>query len=152
MIITSKPHGNNNVPSTGVLFEDRKVYYEYFVQQIKLLEDYGSKIPFADLFLDNSMYGLIDLDANLIELKNPNKDLVSVTGFNGQQFKLLNFVADAYLAMKSYMQKALLIGKVEANNPMTTLQIHRAYIDLNIYSAVTKDNLITDFKNSCLKD
>jgi hypothetical protein len=152
MIITSKPYGNNNVPSTGVLFEDRKVYYEYFVQQIKLLEDYGSKIPFADLFLDNSMYGLIDLDANLIELKNPNKDLISVTGFNGQQFKLLNFVADAYLSMKSYMQKALLIGKVEANNPMTTLQIHRAYIDLNIYSAVTKDNLITDFKNSCLKD
>lgn len=152
MNITSKPFGNNRVPSTGVLFEDRKVYYEYFIKNVQTLEDYGNAIPFADLFLDNSMYGLIDFDANLVELKNPKADLVSVTGFNGKQFKLLNFVADAYLAMKSYMEKALLIGKVEANNPMTTLQIHRAYIDLDIYSAVTKDNLIKDFKNTSLKD
>jgi len=148
---TSFPYGSNKVKSTSVLFEDRKLYKEYFIEQIKLIEDYGSKIPFADLYLDNSLYGLVDLNADLIQLKNPNTDLKIVNGYNNENFKLLNFIADAYLDLKEYLNKVFLIGKMPANNFMTEMQIYRAYINPDSYDIVIKDIIKNNFKNEYIK-
>lgn len=157
MIITTFPYGNNEVPSTSALFEDRKAYYEHFIQKIKnntspITEQPYTDIPFADLFLDNAMYGLIDLNAHLIELKNPENTLVSISGINNRQFRILNFVADAYYDMRNYFKRAISLGKVQANSPMMQMVIHRGYIDLTEYTEILNDNLINKFKNATLED
>lgn len=149
---TTFPYGNNNVASTSVLFEDRKLYKEYFIEQIKLLEDYGSKIPFGDLYLDNSLYGLVNTNADLIQLKNPDIDLVTISGNNNETYKLLNFVADAYYGLKEYFNKASVIGKLPANSFISQLQIYRAYINPDAVDAVIKDKIKNNFKKIYTKD
>lgn len=173
MAVLPKGLGKNSTVSKSSLFEYRKNYTEYYIPEIKLTatiipeEDsnvlnYNGIVPFANTYMENSMFGCIDKEGDIIIPKSKDLGFVDVTGINAAgEMKLLNFVADAYKDFKDYCFNSITLGKVSADSPLMNFNITKAFTDintvtvsyLNIYTETFKQQVIADKSlNNSIKD
>lgn len=142
------PLGKNSVSSLSVLYEDRE-YYSDFV--IPFVDRYvGDKKVFCDLLRENALYGLIDNNLNcIISDEVFMKEIPS--GDDKPKF-VMDFVADAFLAMNSYLSTAVMLGKMSNKSPFYNLKAYRAYINQKIFINSIKEEYAKNFKTYLLNN
>lgn len=124
----------NNNKSSASIFEARKNYYENtlsFITSSYILEDPSNnefsgisqdeyekkiKIPLSDVFTKNSLYGIFDLDGNIIAPVIADNNLISVGNREGNNIYLHNFVKDAYDDMRNYLNLQLVADRSLKNS------------------------------------
>lgn len=120
----SKPLGKNSVSSIYVLFEDRNYYHQVIIPAI--IGTYGF-VPFGDLIKENSLFGLVDnnLDVILPDISYFKK----VPSANKEEKLVMDFVADAFNEMNEYLASAVLMGKISSKSPYVNLKAHKCYLN-----------------------
>jgi hypothetical protein len=120
----NKPLGKNSISSLYVLFEDRSYYHDFIIPAI--IQNFGF-VPFGDLTKNNSLYGLVDEQLNVI---TPDSSFLKLIPSADNKDKLvMDFVADAFIEMNNYLASAVVIGKLSKNSPYFNLKSHRSYIN-----------------------
>lgn len=145
----------NDTTSTGVLFEARSFYKKYSVpfaieQNSNVVVDdeafgvfanspSGLKsnfIPTSDLYNENSLYGIVDHEGDVIIPYRNLKNFISVgIDENNDVIYLQDFVADAFNDMTKYLNEQILgncvsLSSIPAeimNSPFFNISVKKAY-------------------------
>ena len=145
----SKFRGSNSMTSPRDLFYHRANFY----QEAYYKAD-GPTPEVRDLhFAENTLYGRVDTRLNTV-YPNENKMVNIPSGDNPQaSYRLTNFVADAFINLRSRMSQAKDIGTIPDTDPVfSRFSIKRAYQSpFNLYSIYVQD-LMEDYITNFLYD
>jgi hypothetical protein len=149
----------NSTESTFILFEARQAYEEITLPYILTKSKYA--IPINDSYINNALYGFIDLDGDAIQPINILNNFKSFGNIDGTENKIQNFVADAYFEMKLFLNNAISQQNISENTIFTNLQIYNNYEDYDrlyrnyhfFFAKEFKDkSLDNNLNNSKIKD
>jgi hypothetical protein len=117
----------NKNTSTASLFEARKFYKEKTIPYI--LESIN--VPFSDLYLENALNGIVDLDGDIVcPIKDANK-IKSIGSNSGKGVYVQDFVADAFEGLKEHMKQMVLQAKLPKSTPFSLLKAYTGYISID---------------------
>lgn len=125
---------------TKNLFAARKKYANESISYIK--ENVG-EIPFSDFYRKNVLYGILDLDGDIVIPKNIELNM----SFVDNRFFLHDFCVSALTEMRKYISNAVLCGKMSATSPYANFKIKKAYTNLNDIQRINLINLANNFKS-----
>ena len=122
----------NATSNTFILFEARAAYEDVTLDYIRSNSPYV--IPFSDLYKNNALYGCIDLEGDAIQPVDI-EDNFKFFGNDGlKENKVQDFVADAFLSMKLFLNNAFLKQRVEQSTVYKNLQLFSRYDNIdNLY-------------------
>ncbi len=166
------PLTGNAAGSLKSLFEYRKNYDTISIPEISeaaskelngnYVANVTGKVPFVDTYYKHSLYGIIDFEGDIIKPVSENYGFIEVANLNNAGgYKLINFVADAYLAMRDYMRLILYKDVGNENSNLINLNITKAYSSpmstvgswYKIYAVTFRQQIINDkAKNSKIKN
>lgn len=150
----------NKTKSIAALFEARKFYEEStvpfitssYLDFVLTPEVKIKKIPFSNLYRENGFYGVVDDQSDIILPKKINSNFLSVGSKDGKDIVVQNFVADAFNAMKSFLNTQLIKNGVSRESPFFGLTPLKGYENIdNVYTA-TVLNAADKFKNIVIND
>lgn len=142
------PRGSNAVSSLRLLYQDRDYYKNFIIPFIS--NKFPEKVVFCDLFREQSLYGLINENFNVIEINDAF--LKPIKSANENKQMVLNFVADAFNEMNNYLYNCLIQGKLSRQSPFVNLSVHRSYLDPDILIKDIQERVIFDFKKQALNN
>lgn len=116
-------NSNNSIKSPGILFHGRRLYDAVLLDQ-----------PWAQNYLDlwnvSPLYGKVDRQYNLVQLRGRNLSTVR-DGMNRGNISALNFVADAFNAMGIYLKELEVKKKIPAETFFHPLEAYSGWSDFN---------------------
>ncbi len=159
----------NDTDSTTVLFEARDFFKKYTTPyaEYRALTSINSKvsfenrriIPFSDLYRENSLYGTIDDEGDIISPLPTMSNFRSVgNDIDGNIIYLQNFVADAMTDMVKYLDDRMTAGCVGAlpadiaGSQFLHLKVKKAYKPSSEVSSLYSANAVitaNKFKEYC---
>jgi hypothetical protein len=144
----NKPRGENSVRSTGVLFEDRKYYSEFILPYMELYLQRND--IFGNLTEKNSLYGLVDTNMDVVAPLS--LFMKEVPSSDNDKKYVLDFVADAFNEMNSYLKSAAAFGKFSKTSVFYDLKVSRAHDQEMKILGKSKEMWIYSFKEYLLND
>jgi hypothetical protein len=106
------------------LFQARKKYQN---ESLKYIDQNTGLVPYSDLYRNHALYGLLDLEGDIIIPKSIETNFSTVDN----DFLLQNFCVEAYNDLKKYINDAVLCGKMSSESPYANIEIKKAFKDLN---------------------
>jgi len=130
-------NSSNKIDKSGVLFYGKRMYYNSLILQ--------NEENYLDLWYSKPLYGKVDTNLNVVHLssrhlkKLNSKSLrlgpdrvIQVRDQDGsEEFRALNFVADAFKAMAAYLRDLDIKGKINKNVFFYPLVAHKGWEGLN---------------------
>ena len=147
-VILPSPLGNNSVISLKTIFDDKNYYYNLIVPNVYY--NLNGNFPFGDLLKQNSLYGLVDKDLNII-LPN-QKYMKEISSGDKDKKYVMDFVADAFNEMNAYLSRAALTGKISRDGPYYNLKCFRSYVNMDSILLSSQVDLILKFNKYFLAD
>jgi hypothetical protein len=143
-----KPYGNNSVKVLGVLYDDRDYYKNKIIPYVSSY--FPEKEIFCDLFENNFLYGLVDKDLNAILPTEGFMKLMPSANEDPQY--AMDFVVDAFQEMSSYLNNAVILGKLSKDSPYFDLKVYRSYLDPRVQINDNHRKIVTEFKKKIIND
>lgn len=153
-----RPLITKNTNLVEQIYEFKGVYDNDVIPYIK---DINSYIPFNDLYGKNYLYGLVDLDGDIVYPTDIKNNFTFFLNENGKEVRLQNFVADALQDMKEYLGTAAGLGKITKNSVFNNIKVYKANENLTnqivakqaAYALLFKQRYTTNNKlNSSIKN
>lgn len=153
-------YSKNKTKSIAALFEARKFYEDStipfitgsYIDYVLTPEIKIKKIPFSNLYRENGFFGVIDNQSDIILPKKINTNFSSIGQKDGKEILVQNFVADAFNAMKNFLDTQLIKNGVNSNSPFYNIKPIKGYESIDNLYTTTILNAAENFKSICLKD
>tara|TARA_A100001515_G_scaffold61754_1_gene48550 strand:- start:378 stop:1685 length:1308 start_codon:yes stop_codon:yes gene_type:complete len=137
--MTISYNSSNKITNTGILFYGKRLYYSTVISQYPGM--------FIDLWYNKPLYGKVDRDFNIIGAPATNLKIVN-DGRNREDVYALDFVADAFNAMGTYLQQLELNGKVRPGSFFYPLKAFKGWQGIDEYYRAHLQSLYNNFLNS----
>ena len=134
-------NSSNNINSTGILFYGKKLYYREL-----LSHPYRNYI---DLWYNKPLYGKVDKEFNVVHVSSANLKLIN-DGMRNENIYALNFVADAFNAMKRYLSELETRKKILPDSFFHPLKAYKGWQGVNLTYKNQLDVLYRLFINEYL--
>ena len=128
-------NSKNKIDSSGILFYGKRLYQQQVQRSIQEGE-------YIDLWYSKPLYGKVDTNFNLVHLSSQNLKPVQQGRRRQQDVFALNFVADAFNAMRIYLQELSLSKKIRSNSFFNPLVAHKGWKSVN---KMYQDNLTASY-------
>jgi len=130
-------NSSNGIKKSGILFYGKRMYYNNMILQ--------NEENYLDLWYSKPLYGKVDTDLNAVHLSSrhlkklnsktlrlgPNRVIQVREKGGSEEFKALNFVADAFRAMAAYLRDLEIKGKINKDVFFHPLIAHKGWQGVN---------------------
>ncbi len=154
-------YSKNSNESSLSIFEARKFYQQQTIDYVIRNEflnipfpDFQTyKIPFGDLKGKNYLYGIIDIDGDIVcPIENSDNFTTIKKDRKGYNIKIQKFVADSFKNMKSYLKDLEFKNKINKNSFFYNVDITSGFVGLDTFYGYFAENTAQKFKKLALNN